>query len=507
MVLRDILRRNARRYPNKVAVVWGDVRYTFKQFNDRVNSIANALLDMGVRKGDRAGVLLDNCHQYTEIYCIGPKAGIAIVPLNSSLSGQELAYIINDAEANTLFLGKNYQAMVNSIKEEIKGVKNFITVGDKGRYEELIQLYPATEPEVEIDEEDLILISYTSGTTGLPKGVMGSDRVTLAVILNDIFAYRLTPDDIMLLTFPFFWGVSFSVFMPGFYLGCPFIIPKELTPNGILEAIDKERATTGIMTPFQLISLLEHPNLDRYNFSSLRHIVLGGEPLPVETLKRAIKVFGNIFSQGYGVGEAGFLTCLPPEEMIVEGPPEKVKRLQSCGREVANIEIRIVDENDNDVPPGQIGELIAKGDAVAEGYWKLPQATAETFRGGWLHSGDMATMDEEGYIYIMGRKRDIITSGGQNIYPTEVEEVLYHHPAVLEAAVIGAPHKELGEVVKAVVVLKEGKSATEEELLTFCCNNLASHAVPDSVYFVDRLPRTPSGKVLKRVLQEQYSQS
>ena len=510
MVVKDIIIESARRYPNRTAVVLENTRYTFEELNNRANSLTNALLDIGIAKGDRVAILLDNCLPYAEICCASAKGGMVVIPLNSSLSKQDLAYIINDAEANTLFLGENYIDLFGSISEEIRGVRNLITIGalsgEMRNYEELVSQYPPKEPEVEIDEQDMCAMGFSSGTTGLPKGGVSTNKRWLATMMDAISIHQLTYDDIVLIPLPLSW--MYSIMFAGFYCGCTTVVTREFDPKTILETIEREKITASLMPPFYITSFLEYPRLKEYNLSSLARIVLLGAPMPAEVLKRATEVFGNIFTQTYGTLEGGWLTFLSPEDMILEGPPEKVRRLKSCGRRgkgLLNAEVRVVDENDNDVLPGQIGEVIARGENIIKEYWKLPQASAEAFRGGYVYSGDMATVDEEGFIYLVGRKKDVISSGAESVYPTEVEEVLHRHPAILEATVIGIPDVELGEAVKAVVVLKEGQKATEEEIMGFCRQYLASYAIPGSVEFIDRLPRTASGKILKRELKEQYS--
>ena len=508
MNLNDIMRRNAKRYPDKTAFVFEKTRYTFKELNDRANRVANALLGMGVRKGDRVAALLDNCSQYVELICGLPKGGIILVPLNTRLSERELTYIINEVEATTLFLGENYLDLVNSLKGELKGVRNFIVVGEQAEmmgYKELIPSSPPDEPKVDIEEEDIAYIYITSGTTGLPKGVIISHRNVLEGNLNAILTKNLTHKDINLTALPFFWswtveGISWACF----YRGCTLALQKEFSPQAVLEAIEKEKITVYYGTTHHISLLLECPDLDKYDLSSLRYIEFGGAPMPVGTWKRAIRVFGNIFIQCYGLTEANGPVYLLPEDIVTEGPPEKVRRLQSCGKESINVEARVVDEEGKDVSPGEVGELLIKGDCVMKGYWKLPEVTAEALRGGYLYTGDLATVDEEGYIYIVGRKKEVITSGGKSIYPTEVEEVLYHHPSILEAAVVGVPDPELGEAVKAVVALRDGKEISQEELIGFCRQNLADYAVPRSIDFINKLPRTSTGKVMRKILKEKY---
>jgi len=508
MVIKDIIVKNARSYPNKTAVILEDTRCTFEELNNRANKLANALIDMGINKGDRVAVLVDSCLPYAELLCASQKCGAVVVPLNPGMDKKGLVYIINDIEANIFFLGQNYIDLYNSLREEIRGVRNLISVGlqsgaIKG-HEEVLSQYLPEEPEVKIDEQDICFIDFTSGTTGLPKGVVSTNKRYLAAMQKTVYILNLTHGDTVLIPMPSFWmaGIMYSCF----YCGCTTIITREYDPKTILETIEREKITTAIMPPFYITSFLEYPRLKEYKLSSLERLVLMGASLPTEVLKRATEVFGNVLTQTYGTSEGSWLTVLSPEDMVFEGPPEKVRKLQSCGKELINTELRVVDENDKDVLPGQIGELIARGGSVIKEYWKLPQATAETFKGGYLYTGDMATIDEEGYIYLAGRKKDIINSRDMSVYPTEIEEVLHHHPAILEATVIGIPDVELGEVVKAVVVLREGQKITEEEIIGFCWQYLAGNAIPGSVEFIDRLPRTPSGKILKRELKERYSE-
>ncbi len=509
MVIKDIIIESARKYPDKTAVVIEDTSCTFQELNNRANSLTNALLDMGISKGDRVAILLDNCIPYVEICCAAEKGGIVTVPLNTSLSKQNLVYIINNTEANTLFLGDNYIDLFDSIREEIGGVRNLITIGASSSemrdYEELVSQYPSGEPGVEVDEEDICAITFSSGTTGLPKGGVATDKRWLISTVDSVSIFHLTHDDIILVPVPLFWMLT--IIYTSFYCGCTAVITREFDPKTILETVEREKATASLMPPFYVTSFLEYPQLKEYDLSSLSRIVLIGASMPAEVLKRATEVFGNIFTQTYGNLEGGWLTFLPPEDMIFEGPPEKVKRLQSCGRRgmgLLSAELRVVDENDNDILPGQVGEVIARGDGVIKEYWKLPQATVEAIRVGYVYTGDMATVDEEGYVYLVGRKKDVISSGAESVFPTEVEELLYRHPAILEATVIGIPDVELGEAVKALVVLKEGQKATEKEITGFCRQYLAGHAVPGSVEFIDRLPRNASGKILKRELKERY---
>ncbi|MDY7031657.1 MAG: long-chain-fatty-acid--CoA ligase [Thermodesulfobacteriota bacterium] len=509
MIIGEIITRNAKRYPDKKAVVCDGSAFTFKEFNERVNNISNALTDLGIQKGERVAAFLDNCHQYVELYCAAPKSGFVLVPLNYMLSGKELAFILDNSGAKAIFVSERYVQTIQSIQDDLGGVKNFITVGTPTDgmmdYEQLISQYPPDEPNVKIDENDLVYLLYTSGTTGLPKGVVHSQRSLIEIIIQYVILPSLRRDDVGLVTIPLYWGPSPLLhILPHFYVGSTLVVLRQSSPEMILESVQAENVTMTLMPPSSIISILNHPHLNDYNISSLRSIIFGGEPMPVEVLKKAIEVFGKIFSHVYGLMEITPVTYFSEDDFVLDGPPHVLKRLQSCGKEALNVEVRVVDENDVDVSPGKVGEVIARGDNMMKGYWELPQATAETIRGGYVRTGDLATIDEEGYIFLVGRKKDIITASEKTIYPADVEEVLYRYPSVSQAAVIGVPDEKAGESVTAVVVLNDKAEATEEDIIKFCKENLASYAVPKSIEFVEELPRNPSGKILKRKLRDIY---
>jgi len=509
MIIGEIITRNAKRYPNKRAVVCDDSVVTFKEFNERVNSISNALTDLGIRKGDRIAALLDNCHQYVELYCAAPKSGFVFVPLNYMLSGKELAFIVNNSGAKAIFVSEKYVQTIQSIKDDLSGVENFIAMGTPTEgmmdYEQLVSRHSSDEPNVKIDEDDLVYLLYTSGTTGLPKGVMHTHRSILEIVTQYIILPRLKRDDNDLIVIPLYWGPAllFDI-LPHFYVGSKVVIVGGFDLDNVLKTIEDEKISTTLMPPSFIISLLNHPELSDYDISSLRLIVFGGEPMPAEILKKAIEVFGKVFAHVYGLMEVTPVTYFHEDDFVLEGPPEILKRIQSCGREGINSHVRVVDENDNDIAPGDVGEVIARGGNMMKGYWELPQATAETIRGGYVYTGDLGTIDKEDYIYLVGRKKDIINSGGETVYPGDIEDVLYRYPFVSQAAVIGVPDSKLGESVTAVVVLKDKAEATEQDIIKFCKENLASYAVPRSIEFLDELPRNPSGKILKRKLRDIY---
>jgi long-chain acyl-CoA synthetase len=502
----EMIKGNAERYPDKTAFIFEDRDYTFKQVNHRVNRLINALAELGVGKGDRVGILAYNCPQCFEVIGLG-KAGRVSVPLNYRSVGRELAYLVNDSGINTLILESGFVDVVNSIRQELGGVRAFIcldaAVEGMMNYEELIGRFPADEPTDEPEADDLAVLFYTSGTTGRPKGAVHTHRSLLAEIAlrHDDFS----PDDIALCVMPFFHvGGSATNLFPAFASGATTVIQRTFDEALVLQAIEKEKVTYVGLVPAMIIRLLEHSDLDRYDLSSLQTIMYVGAPMPLETLRKGIARFGGIFTQLFGQTETLNLAVLRKEEHQTEGSPEEIKRLESAGRPLREGEIRIVDEQGRDVPLGEVGEIVARSDRMMKGYWRMPEETAKTIEDGWLHTGDVGRMDEDGYIYLVDRKKDMIISGGENIYSREVEEVLYMHPAVLEAAVVGAPDEKWGESVKAVVALKEGAAASEEEIIDFCKEHLAGYKKPRSVEFRDSLPKTASGKIRKSEIRERY---
>jgi acyl-CoA synthetase (AMP-forming)/AMP-acid ligase II len=509
MVLADILMRNVRNNPHKRAIVCRETQtfLTYGEFNSRVNSLLNGLHDLGVKKGDRVAVLYHNCHRYAELFFALMKGGMVLVPIDFRLKDREISFLINNSQATVVVVGNDYLGVLPS-PADIPTVRSVICIGEAPQgmedYEYLISSHPPQEPQVAVEENDLATLYHTSGTTGVPKGVMMTHKNLISIATNTLIAFRVTPDDITLHTSPFSHVAPLWPLLIHFCMGGSNVLLKKFDPQGVLEAIEEEKITTWNSVPVMIVQLLNYPDIHRYDLSSLRWISYGAAPMPVEILKRALALFGPILIQVYGLTEAYPVTLLPREDHILEAPEEKLKKLRSCGRELINCEVRVVNEKGENIAPVEIGEIITRGDHVMDGYWRLPEETSATIRNGWLHTGDLATVDAEGYIYIVDRKKEIIISGGENVSPREVEEVIYMHPSVAEVAVIGVPDEKWGEMVKAMVVLKEGKKAAAEEIMDICRNNLAGFKKPKAVEFLDSLPHTSSGKILKRELRERY---
>ena len=506
-----LLTRAAQRYQDRPAWMQEERVISFREAEDRVNRLANALLALGGRPGDRVGMLLPNCYQGLETILAPIKAGMAVVPMNIRLHPREHEYLLSNSSAFALVYAQEFKEHLGQIRESLDTVKHFICLGDEPggdlSYDTLLEASDSRAPDPDIDPDDLAWIFYTSGTTGNPKGAMLTHRNLLAMVdgfLTDINPAR--PTDVLLHAAPITHGSGVAIFN-NIARGVASAFPstRRFDPPLVFEAIQRYRATTMFLAPTMVNILVDSPEKDQYDLSSLHTVMYGGGPMHTEHILDAMQAFGNIFVQIFGQGEAPMtITTLPKEEHLVEGRPDRLERLASAGKEVTNVRVRIVDEKDKEVPSGQMGEIVVRGDVVMKGYWNNPEATAETLRSGWLHTGDMGYIDRAGYLFITDRIKDMVISGGANIYPREVDEAIVQHPAVAEVACIGVPDQLWGESIKALVVLREETDATEEEIIGFCQERLASYKKPKSVEFLPSLPKNAYGKVLKRELRAPY---
>ena len=507
----DIVYRNAILYPDSEAFVYGSERVSFKDFNERVNRLIHGLHSLGLQKGDVIGILSWNQLEYTEVFGAAMKGGFVLAHFNPRLHADELVHVINDSKPRVLFLGPELVETINGILKQLPKTEYFLSFGDaEGHikaYKGMMEGQPIEEPESRVMEEDPLTIFYTSGTTGMPRGAIYTHRQKMENTCGKALDIGVEFGDRHLVVLPMFHIGGDSHIWPFFLVGgCNVIMPVSYAMSDALKIIAEEQITDVHIVPTQLVSLLNLPDIDQYDLRCLKRIWYAASPMPTEVLKRGLSVFGPIFMQGYGQTESGpDITVLGRENHLYsEESPEAQSVLASCGRPCIGVHVRIVDDDGRDVEAGEIGEIIVQSRRTMTGYYHRPEETREAIRDGWLYTGDLGYYDERGFIFIKDRRHYLIISGGENVYPAEVENVLYRHPAVREAAVIGVPDPYWIERVHAVVVLKEDAQATEEDIIDFCKEHIAKYKTPKTVEFVEDLPRNPQGKILKREIRSKY---
>jgi fatty-acyl-CoA synthase len=488
--------------PDKEALVVDGKRFNYKQLNQRVNQLCSSLQCLGIKHEDRVAVLAYNGNEFAEIVMALAKLGAILVPLNWRLTPIELTYIVSDSGAKVLF----YDASFESTAEELKnkaGIQILMSISGKSKladaknYDEIIAGKPVTEPQPDapVGFDTPHIIMYTAGTTGKPKGAVLTQGASFWNAVNVVVGMNVTSADRNLNVLPMFHIGGIGLFtLPIFYMGGTVILTRTFDPSKALELIKKEKVSIFMGVPAIFLFLANQP--DFKCMKDVRVIMSGGAPLPVSLIK-LYEENGLRLVQGFGMSEAAPSIAILDLDMYL-------KKAGSIGRRLMHLETRVVDEDMNDVSPGAIGELIMRGPNVMIGYWNRPEATEEAFRGGWFHSGDLARREADGSLYIVDRSKDMYISGGENVYPAEVENAIYEIPEIGEAAVIGIPDQKWGEVGKAIVTVKPGKKLTEEQIISYLKGRLAKFKVPASVTFVDILPRNAMGKVLKNTLREKY---
>jgi acyl-CoA synthetase (AMP-forming)/AMP-acid ligase II len=508
----DIIHRNAILYPDKEAFVYRKQRITFSRYNERVNRLIHALTGMGVKKGDVIGILSWNCLDYTDILGSAMKGGFIASPVNPRLTADELTYLIDYSDAGTLFVGAELIETAQRLKSRLPKVKNVISLEACAdgmlSHDELLENHSPTEPDIWIEEDDPFVIFYTSGTTGVPRGALYTHRRKMEDTRLFTFGLALEPGDKEIMAIPLFHVAGASYLLAFFYSAAVNIIypQRAFDPATTLQMIQDEQATDIHIVPTHLVSMLGMSDIQKYDLRTLKRIWYAGSPMPVEVLKKGMDLLGPVFIQAYGQSESGPLVSNLSKHAhrVMDQSPEAQTVLASCGQPCPGVHVRIVDMNGQDVALGEVGEIVVKSKSLMKEYWKRPDETENTIKKGWLYTGDLGYYDETGHIYLVDRKKDMIISGGENVYPREVEEVLYQHPAVAEVAVIGLPDPYWIETVHAVIVLKPGAAVDQQAMIDFCKERLARYKAPKSVDFVEMLPKSPQGKILKRELRKSY---
>lgn len=517
MFYREMIDRIVERHGDKIAVI--DRRkeegLTHNDLDRSSNAIIAGLMDAGLKKGDKIALYMGNCHHYREMFWVAGKGGFVLIPINGRLKPREALYIINNSEAKCLVISGENENVVSQIKDDLLRVDRFYSVdpGLEGYpfMGDLTDQYPSDPHDVSLTGDDPLWFQYTSGTTGLPKGAMLTHRTAGGYVdigynaISDIIHFGSDTRALQVLPSYSFSGIGFDIMYQ--WIGALTVIMENFNPTEMMALTEKYKITDCHIVPVILNFILNSPDFGKFDLSSLTCISYGAAPMPPELLRQGMEKIGPIFMQDYGASEAGVLTVLDIKEHVLEGPPEKVARLSSCGKPLPGVSVKVLNEEGQEVKPDEIGELTTKGDMVMKGYWKMPDETERTLKDGRFFTGDLCTVDEEGFIFIKDRKKDLIISGGFNIYPFEVESVLQEHPAIVDAAVFGIPDDQWGEAVCAQVVLGKGMRADEEEIIGFMRENLAGYKKPKKIEFVNNIPRTLTGKILKRELRAKHWES
>jgi acyl-CoA synthetase (AMP-forming)/AMP-acid ligase II len=501
--------RNARYWPDHPAILFNGEATTFQQLDERSSRLANALLALGARKGDRIGVQAWNRPELIELECALYKAGLVKVAVNARLSQAEVVDTITNAQPVIMIAGPGHVASIASLAPEFTTVSHFIAFGAEHEgflnYESLLREASCENPNVEMHPDDLAVLHYTSGSTGKLKAAMQTVGNRMASLRKVVMGrLRAGPGDVLALAGPITHASGMFI-QPFLFQGGTILLHERFEPDNFLASIEKYRVTACFLVPTMINMLIAHPRAKNYDLTSLRLVTYGSAPMAPSRIREAWQLFGPVLSQGYGAGETtGGLVALTTADHrdAIEGGQEEL--LSSCGRAFGESELRLVDDDGDEVGPDEVGEIVIRGPDVFAGYWREPELSAAAVKDGWLHTGDLARMDARGFLYIVDRKKEMIISGGFNVYPSEIEQAMYRHPAVYEVCVVGVPDPIWGEAIKAVVVIREGHVVTDAELIEHCRALLADFKKPRSVEFVSELPKNSNGKLSRKEVKERY---
>lgn len=501
MLVHEILEYTAGRLPDKTALIEGDVKLTFSQTLAQTEAFSRYLAEQGVRSGDRVALLLPNCIEFCIAYFAVLRLGAIVVPLNNRLAPKEFTYIVNDCSPRTLVLGYQYWDTYQLFKDDVDHIPDLIYAGDEPKegaafFADLVKDPSAPPVPPPISFDDPACIMYTSGTTGLPKGAVMSHRNIFCNARNAGAHMGYRESDITLIVVPLFHVTGLNTqLIAFFYTGGTCVIMRSYNTARMIQLLAEHKVTTMITVPTMYTLMLVNPELEKVDLSSLRALSYGGAPMALDSIKALHQRLNIDLFNAYGLTETSSLTTTMP-------PCDTLRKGASVGLPVTGVQLRVVDADGNDLPPDTVGELWVKGPNVVTSYWNKPEATAKNLGGGWLRTGDFARIDEEGFVYVVDRMKDMINRGGENVYSIEVESALLDHPHVMEVAVVPRPHSIFGEVVHAFVVPTPGTQPTEDDLIEHCERLIADYKVPAGVTFLDELPRNPGGKVLKTNLRQ-----
>jgi len=514
MRIYDYLDFFARETPDNDFALCAGGRLTYGEAAAETNRIAQALVADGIRPGERIAVLAKNCTEFVLLYHGAAKAGAVPVPLNYRLAPPEWKFLLEDSRARLVLARGEFVAAVDPLRAELPEVRRWVAIGATPPagwqgWGDWLAPHPGSPAAVDVHDDADVYQMYTSGTTGRPKGAVLAHRAVMSNVLQIgcLPPVRLQPGDRYLIVAPVYHAAAAIASLFAVSQGATMVIHEDFVPGEVVRSLAEDRIAGTTLVPAMIQAcLVMVPDVAKRSYDHLRYVIYGASPISAETLRRAMEVFGCRFVQGFGMTETtAALTILLPEDHE-RALREKPELLLSAGRPLPGTEVRVVGDDDQPLPHGTIGEIIGRGPQLMRGYWNMPEASAEALRGGWMHTGDAGVLDAEGFLYIQDRVKDMIVSGGENVYPREIENVLFQHPAVADAAVIGIPDEKWGEIAHAVVVLRDGQSATADELVAHCRSQLGGFKVPRSAHFVPALPRNPSGKVLKRELREPFWQ-
>ncbi len=496
--------------PDGIATIDGGRQRTWRQFKDRIAGLAGGLRALGLNEQDRVAILALNSDRYFELVYALPWAGLVSVPLNIRLAPDELIFLLNDSGTKVLCVDQTFSAMLPAFEGKLESVEHVVLMEDEGTeglvaYEDLVQ--SEALPDANAGHDDTAGIYYTGGTTGLPKGVMLTHNNLVANALNTVYGFSFDEQSRYLHTAPMFHAADAAANIALTMLGGTHIFVPKFEPEPVLEALQNHQVTNVTMVPVMINAIVNTSSIKDYDLSKLRLIGYGGAPMPEAVLAQCLELLPHVnLKQAYGMTELSpIITLLDSEYHCFDGP--KAGKIRSAGQVVLTGEIKVVDESDVELPRGEIGEVIARGPTVMKGYWKREKETAEALKNGWMHTGDAGYMDDDGFVFIADRVKDMIISGGENVYSVEVENVVHQHPAVASCAVIGIPSDQWGEEVIAIAMLHEGQSAdesTEADIIAFCKEKIAGYKCPRQVKFLDELPTSGAGKILKNILREPY---